>query len=171
MLALHSTFHSPTSLLSFCKRGNRPIELEWYTICERWQWHSQRLSVNFFQPRIAYSTNHIIISCTSEFFWKAKYNPFSLATNSSHWAYGSQACCLCCYAFVWASSGSQISPRVAILFVMCLTMAPSLRQLALWFILWILKHTFCCSAHRLRHGSLFLFWYLLLPSLSLAYLH
>lgn len=100
----------------------------------------------------------MIISHTSEFFWKAKYNPFSLATSSSHWAYGSQACCLCCYAFVWASSGSQISPRAAVLFVMCLTMAPSPRQLALCFILWILKHTFCCSAHRLTHGTLFLFW-------------
>lgn len=100
----------------------------------------------------------MIISHTSEFFWKAKYNPFSLATSSSHWAYGSQACCLCCYAFVWASSGSQISPRAAVLFVMCLTMAPSPRQLALFFILWILKHTFCCSAHRLTHGTLFLFW-------------
>lgn len=73
----------------------------------------------------------MIISHTSDFFWKVKYNHFSLATSSSHWAYGSHTCCLCCYAFVWVSSGSQISPRAAILFVM----APSLSQLALLFIL------------------------------------
>lgn len=77
----------------------------------------------------------MIIWHTSEFFWKAKCSHFSLATSSSHWAYGSHTCCLCCYAFVWVSSGSQISPRAAILFVMCLTMAPSLSQLALWIIL------------------------------------